>query len=128
MIRVFFGRQGQTHAVFQRLGQSVPLGLGLRLSSVHKNHEVIRVADWKQHHPARSAVRATCFHCRRDAVAGPVRSQLGPMLYPPLVSLFDQTQGDIGQQRRDDAPLWRAGVRAKELLFAQSASFEELHE
>ena len=46
----------------------------------------------------------------------------------PMPGGGDPQKGSLLRTWRDDAPLWRAGVRAKELLFAESAGFEELHE
>ena len=122
------GGQGQPHAIAQCLGESVPLGLGLLLRAVHQDHEVVGISHREHHHSTGTPVRAACFQCRLQAIALPVCPPLGSVLHPPLVSLFDQTQGDIVQQWRDDAPLRRAGIRAKELLFAKDTSLQELHE
>ena len=50
------------------------------------------------------------------------------MVHPPLISLFDNAQGDVGQQRRNDATLRRPGIGAPELLLCQGSGFQELHQ
>jgi hypothetical protein len=48
------------------------------------------------------------------------------MVDPSFVPLFNRAERDVGEQRRDNPALGRAGVRPQELLFGQCAGLQEL--
>ncbi len=91
-------RQPQPHRC-EHLGDLLAQCLGVLPGPIDQDDEVVRVADqpprWQAPSPASFAPRAV--------------GQLAAALPRPVQVLIELRQGDVGQQRGEDAPLRRAG-------------------